>query len=120
MLAKTIAIYTFFLGKIEKKNANLIDVKDLTKSRSAWLCFTCLMSRIIFNVAGLTLYEWRLLDELGVRRIIHGKALKIYFGGKCSARRAESTYLAAASLAIGLATLAAKSLITRRYHEAHQ
>ena len=61
-----------------------------------------------------------LLDELGVRQIIHGKALKIYFGGKCSARRAESTYLAAASLAIGLATLAAKSLITRRYHEAHQ
>ena len=78
------------------------------------------MSHIIFNVAGLTLYEWRLLDELGVRRLIHGKALKIYFGGKCSARRAESTYLAAASLAIGLATLAAKSLITRRYHEAHQ
>ena len=61
-----------------------------------------------------------LLDELRVRQIIHGKALKIYFGGKCSARRAESTYLAAASLAIGLATLAAKSLITRRYHEAHQ
>ena len=33
-LAKNVAIYAFFSGKIEKKNGNIIGVKDLTNSMS--------------------------------------------------------------------------------------